>query len=204
MKDKLHLIYTVECPIDINTTDDAKKQQMDEIRNIVYKSIQLKFKENDDNIKTIEVRFHQREMSFPSVENIVKFNQESQTLFEEKGIYGVTGLKDKGIVETAINNIGKNSVIFGQDQFPTVSQKAAHLWFKLARYQAFNNGNKRTGLLAALNFLENNNYHVDYEKLNLDRNYFYNISKKIATGKWKEKDIQKFILNICESKLEEV
>ena len=214
----MDLNYILNSPLDQNTTEEANAQQTNEILDLLYKTVQPKlagkgktvYKIKDDKIQLqtetdkINIQINKREMDFPSVEDIIKLNKEAQSLFEEEGIYGVAGLKDRGIVETAVNNIGKNSVVFGQDQFPTVSRKAAHLWFKLARYQAFNNGNKRTGLLATLNFLENNSYHVQYEELNLDKNYFYAVSKKIANDEWSEKDIQNFILKVCKLNLKEV
>lgn len=201
----MKLNYILNNPVDLSTTEEAKTQQTSVIGNekVEYKieadRIQLQM-----GFDIISIQINKREINLPSVEDIVELNKEAQSLFEEEGIYGVTGLKDRGIVETAISNIGKNSVFFGQDQFPTISQKAAHLWFKLARYQAFNNGNKRTGLLATLNFLENNSYHVQYEELNLDKNYFYAVSKKIADDEWNEKDIQNFILKVCKLNLKEI
>lgn len=214
----MDLNYVLNSPVDPNTTEEAKTQQTSEILNLLSKTLRPKLVGNEkveykieaDKIQLqmgfdiINVQINKREINLPSVEDIVELNKEAQSLFEEEGIYGVAGLKDRGIVETAISNIGRNSVVFGQDQFPTIPQKAAHLWFKLARYQAFNNGNKRTGLLATLNFLENNSYHVQYEELNLDKNYFYAVSKKIANDEWDEKDIQNFILKICKLNLKEV
>lgn len=198
-------------PVDLKTTQAAMISQTSEALGLLQKTIKLKF--NMDKAVTwdsgnsqllvrnksseLSIQIENCKMNYLTVNDIIHLNEDAQSLFEEEGIYGVAGLKDRGIVETAVNNIGKNSVIFGEDQFPTISQKAAHLWFKLARYQAFNNGNKRTGLLAALNFLENNNYHVQYEELKLDKNYFYVVSKKIATGEWDEQKIREFILRVC-------
>lgn len=202
--------YVFMNPVDLKTTQTAMISQTSEALGLLQKTIKLKF--NMDKAVTwdsensqllvrnksseLSIQIENCKMNYLTVNDIIHLNEDAQSLFEEEGIYGVAGLKDRGIVETAVNNIGKNSVIFGEDQFPTISQKAAHLWFKLARYQAFNNGNKRTGLLAALNFLENNNYHVQYEELKLDKNYFYVVSKKIATGEWDEQKIREFILRV--------
>lgn len=207
--------YVFMNPVDLKTTQTAMISQTSEALGLLQKTIKLKF--NMDKAVTwdsensqllvrnksseLSIQIENCKMNYLTVNDIIHLNEDAQSLFEEEGIYGVAGLKDRGILETAVNNIGKNSVIFGEDQFPTISQKAAHLWFKLARYQAFNNGNKRTGLLAALNFLENNNYHVQYEELKLDKNYFYVVSKKIATGEWDEQKIREFILRVCILKL---
>lgn len=207
--------YVFMNPVDLKTTQTAMISQTSEALGLLQKTIKLKF--NMDKAVTwdsensqllvrnksseLSIQIENCKMNYLTVNDIIHLNEDAQSLFEEEGIYGVAGLKDRGIVETAVNNIGKNSVIFGEDQFPTISQKAAHFWFKLARYQAFNNGNKRTGLLVALNFLENNNYHVQYEELKLDKNYFYVVSKKIATGEWDEQKIREFILRVCILKL---
>lgn len=207
--------YVFMNPVDLKTTQAAMISQTSEALGLLQKTIKLKF--NMDKAVTwdsensqllvrnksseLSIQIENCKMNYLTVNDIIHLNEDAQSLFEEEGIYGVAGLKDRGIVETAVNNIGKNSVIFGEDQFPTISQKVAHLWFKLARYQAFNNGNKRTGLLAALNFWENNNYHVQYEELKLDKNYFYVVSKKIATGEWDEQKIREFILRVCILKL---
>ena len=58
--------------------------------------------------------------------------------------------------------------------------------------------------LVTLNFLENNSYHIQYEELNLDKNYFYTVFKKIANNEWNEKNIQNFILKVCKLNLKEV
>lgn len=198
--------------VDPDTTKDAKFLQTKEMVNLLRDTLneyvnlgrfsrfdftdKNKIRFFNENFE-VSVRVISREVNLLTLQDVIQLNQDAQSLFEEDGIYGVSGLKDRGIVETALNNIGKNSVVFGQDQFPTISKKAAHLWFKLARYQAFNNGNKRTALIATLNFLENNNYYIDYKKLNLDRNYFYKVSKLIANDKWDEQDIQTFLLKVC-------
>lgn len=205
-------------PIDSTTTFEAKMFQETEMFTLLNNTIQSNilpntisnidflqnrviFKTSDNQV--ISCKINNQDINFLTLNDVIKINQDAQKLFEEEGIYGLYGLKDKSIVETALNNISKNSVVFGKDQFPTIANKAAHLWFKLARYQAFNNGNKRTGLLVALNFLENNNYHVKYTEGGLDRDFFYDISKEIANGKWSEKDIRNCILNICELKIKE-
>ena len=71
----------------------------------------------------VSVRIISREVNLLTLQDVIQLNQDAQSLFEEDDIYGVSGLKDRGIVETALNNIGKNSVVFGQDQFPTISRK---------------------------------------------------------------------------------
>lgn len=117
----MDLNYVLNSPVDPNTTEEAKTQQTSEILNLLSKTLRPKLVGNEkveykietDKIQLqmgfdiINVQINKREINLPSVEDIVELNKEAQSLFEEEGIYGVAGLKDRGIVETAISNIGK-------------------------------------------------------------------------------------------------
>ena len=134
---------------------------------------------------------------FPSLQQICDWNSISQKIFEEDGIYGFYGLKDKSLIEHLLYII-KNSLVFGEDQYPTLSSKAAHIWYIIAKYQAFNNGNKRTALLSALMFLGFNQFYFDfsfYKNNKKAEEDLYNISSKIAIDQLTEKDVQNFILS---------
>ncbi len=128
---------------------------------------------------------------YPTLNEIINWNETAQKLFEENGIYGFFGLKDPSIIKHLLYII-KNSIVFGEDQFPTVITKAARIWYEIARFQAFNNGNKRTALLATVSFLMNNQLFFNFDDI---ENTLYTISKKIASNKYKEKDVQIFIFN---------
>lgn len=56
-------------------------------------------------------------------------------------------------------------VLFGQQLFPTVFEKAAAIAWRIIRGHIFNDGNKRTGMIVCAVFLDNNGYdfRVDME-----------------------------------------
>lgn len=129
---------------------------------------------------------------FPSLDDVCNWNEKAQKIFEEEGIYGLYGLKDPGII-TNLLSVVKNSVVFGQDVFPTVTAKAAHIWHVIAKYQAFNNGNKRTAFMTAQLFLEANQFYFVVDNDQELEDALYKASVKIAVGEYTEQDVQKFI-----------
>lgn len=129
-----------------------------------------------------------KKVSFLDIEEVTKLNKDADKIFHEDGFYG---LKDVGLVENLLYNV-EYSEAFGVDHYPTLVDKAAHLWFIIARYQAFHNGNKRTGMLATLTFLRANFYDIETES-SLE-NDLYNISMDIALEKMKEKDVVDFLI----------
>lgn len=136
-------------------------------------------------------------MNYPTKETLIKLNKYAQSFMDESGTYGIYGLKEVGLVENLLYRT-ENSIVFGEDQFPTISSKGAHFWYTLSRYQAFSNGNKRTGLLTVSYFLEANNL---YLPLSLDQ--LYNISKDIAIGTIKERQLSEMLRSIIQYRLDE-
>lgn len=126
-------------------------------------------------------------LNYPTKETLVKLNKYAQSFTDESRAYGIQGLKEVGLVENLLYRT-ENSIVFGEDQFPTISSKAAHFWYTLSRYQAFNNGNKRTGLLTVLYFLEANNLYLP-----LNCKCFLNLSEDIANGRISENQLSKVV-----------
>lgn len=54
-------------------------------------------------------------------------------------------------------------ILFGEEQFPDMMQKAAALFHSLAAHHVFVDGNKRTASLAVKRFLEANGYEANWE-----------------------------------------
>lgn len=198
-------------PIDEKIDDNVKQQE--EFAKIVINTLLVDGKlipsheekfnkynviKNEDGNFTIEITSINVKLNFlcffvpiyyPSLDNVCKYNDIAQKMFKEGGLYG---LKDRSIIENLLYII-ENSVVFGENQFPTVIQKAAHIWYKIARFQAFNNGNKRTALLTTVIFLMTNQLFLDLDSSAVV-DTMYDISTKIAAEKYTEEDIQKFIL----------
>jgi len=69
---------------------------------------------------------------------------------------GKHGLLNLSLLESAVNRTFTN--ISGVDMYPSVHEKAAVLAYALIKNHPFVDGNKRTGLHAALTFVELNGY----------------------------------------------
>jgi death-on-curing protein len=71
-------------------------------------------------------------------------------------------------------------VIFGEEQFPTLIDKAAATMHALAAYHVFADGNKRTAVLATRLFLEANDIHPI----------------------WTEEEVREFVLGIAKDEID--
>ncbi|SPS04243.1 type II toxin-antitoxin system death-on-curing family toxin [Latilactobacillus sakei] len=148
----------------------------------------------------LTIRYDKRKLKFlfvklpilyPTIEMVCKWNKQAQRLFEEDGTYGLYGLKDKDLIDYTLD-YAENSIYYEVDQLPTVTEKAAYLWERIARFQAFQNGNKRTGLLTGLMFLGVNQFVWGTNKKNIN-NELYLMSKAIAVEKIGRNDLTRYI-----------
>lgn len=131
--------------------------------------------------------------------NIVSFNYQLQVT---TNIACTPQVTDKNLLLSILHSI-KHSVIFNVDQFPTLTEKAGHLWYMLARYQVFNNGNKRTAIISTLAFLMINRYKVDYTNKDIT-DKLYELTKLVSQDKCSEKDLVKFLNDNMKSSKENV
>ena len=67
---------------------------------------------------------------------------------------GLPGIRDKGLLISAIEM--PKSAMFGKHLHPTIYDKAAAYLFHIIQNHPFNDGNKRTGALTTIFFLEEN------------------------------------------------
>ena len=72
---------------------------------------------------------------------------------------GLDGIRDEGLLDSAINT--PFQTFAGEELYPTVQKKAACLCYSLVKNHAFNDANKRIGILAMMTFMELNNLHVN-------------------------------------------
>lgn len=111
-------------------------------------------------------------------------NQLAEKLFREETVYGI---KDYDGLDRINNSIVAG--FGGVELYPTITAKAAALWHKIASTQVFQNGNKRTALLAAIYFMNINFYSFDVQ----DGNEMYNISVQAANKQLSIKQIERYI-----------
>lgn len=72
---------------------------------------------------------------------------------------GDAGIKDLGLLESALGM--PQSTFDGQDLHETLAEKAAAYLYHIVKNHPFVDGNKRTGLAAALVFLELNGFRFE-------------------------------------------
>jgi death on curing protein len=95
---------------------------------------------------------------------------------------GGNGTRDEGLMESAIAR--PYQTFGGEDLYPTVFEKAAAIAESIIINHPFIDGNKRTGLLAMLAVLDNENF-----ELSISNNDMYNFTIKISTGEIKFEQI---------------
>lgn len=114
-------------------------------------------------------------------EQIIRLHE---MLLKETG--GVPGIRDISLLESAINSpfqtFDKVSL------YPTLERKAARLGYGIVKNHPFLDGNKRTGLLAMLTFLEINGIKLDYTDEELIK-----IGLALADGTFSEKQLLTWI-----------
>lgn len=82
-----------------------------------------------------------------------------------------------------------NAEYFGYVLYPTIIRKSSYLWHQIATKQMFNNGNKRTALLADIFLLNINGYKM--HSISVDE--LYDISLKLANHRMKYEDLVSYI-----------
>lgn len=111
-------------------------------------------------------------MRYLTVKNIVKINTKLITTVSSGELIGI---KDAAALDMAVNQ--PQQEVFGEALYPTIHDKAAILAINLAKRHPFQNGNKRTALVAMLTFFMMNGY----------------------TTKFTQEEAVQFILNITTS-----
>jgi death-on-curing protein len=69
---------------------------------------------------------------------------------------GSKGVKDRGLLESAVGR--PYQTVFGQDAYPTLTEKATALFHSLISNHPFHDGNKRTAILSLHHFLLANSH----------------------------------------------
>jgi death-on-curing protein len=93
-------------------------------------------------------------MKFITLQQVLDFHRE---IVLEYG--GLDGTRDLGLLISALET--PKATMFGESLYPTVFDKAAAYLFHIIRNHPFLDGNKRTGTMITLVFLEWNRVHLD-------------------------------------------
>jgi death on curing protein len=88
---------------------------------------------------------------------------------------GRLGLLDEGRLQSCVE--APKQTMFGNELYPDLASKAAILFFALVKNHPFVDANKRTGVLALLEFLQRNGYELDAVDEDL-----YRFTMQVATS----------------------
>ena len=118
-----------------------------------------------------------------SVERIMQIHH---LMIEETG--GMDGIRDDGLLESAVN--APFQTFDDVPLYKTIEAKAARLGYSLINNHAFIDGNKRTGMMAMLLFLEFNGAGKDYTDEEIIR-----VGLALADGSMDDKALLDWILD---------
>lgn len=90
---------------------------------------------------------------------------------------GSDGLRDKGLLESAVYNV--DSFFDNIEQYPSAEEKSARLAYSIINNHAFIDGNKRIGILVMLMTLSLNHIMITYSQVEL-----IELGLSIASGKY--------------------
>lgn len=128
-------------------------------------------------------------MFYLTADTIIKFNKDIQLYYNP---YCLPRVLDKKLVDSILYSI-KHSVVFDYDTYPTLEDKAGHLWYMLARFQAFDNGNKRTSIIAVVTFILINGYEFDFNSNKHIATDIYDLTTLVAQDNCEEQAMVEFI-----------
>ena len=77
---------------------------------------------------------------------------------------GIVGVRDKSLLHSAIE--GVNQTMFGEELYPTLVDKVAHIGYSIIKNHVFSDGNKRTGTMIMLITLEMNDETLNDKLIN--------------------------------------
>ena len=101
---------------------------------------------------------------------------------------GSHGIRDKGEIESVINNI--YATFGGQELYPDITDKASFLGFGLIKGHAFFDGNKRVGVAALITFLSRHGYEIQATNEEL-----IDFGLDVATSKLDQESIKQWIVS---------
>ena len=112
--------------------------------------------------------------------------------FSIKDFGGASGIRDIGLLESAIAR--PFQTFGGEDLYPSPFDKAAAIGESLIENHPFIDGNKRTGMLAIVALLKENNIQV-----NADSDGLYQFTISISTSEIKFEQIVEWLKNNSQS-----
>lgn len=118
---------------------------------------------------------------FFTVEQVIELHD---AFLEDHG--GLPGIRDKGLLISAVEM--PKASMFGEYLHKTIYDKAAAYLFHMVQNHPFNDGNKRTGALTTILFLEENGIKITFS----DHDY-EEFVVSVAQGQKNKKEIAYFL-----------
>jgi death-on-curing protein len=118
--------------------------------------------------------------------SVERIKQIHHLMIKETG--GMDGVRDEGLLESAVN--APFQTFDDVPLYKTIEAKAARLGYSLINNHAFIDGNKRTGMMAMLLFLELNGAGKDYTDEEIIR-----VGLALADGSMDDKALLDWILD---------
>ena len=118
---------------------------------------------------------------FFTVEQVIEIHD---AFLEDHG--GLPGIRDKGLLISAVEM--PRASMFGEYLHKTIYDKAAAYLFHIVQNHPFNDGNKRTGALTTILFLEENEIKIAFS----DKNY-EEFVVNVAQGQKNKEEIAYFL-----------
>lgn len=122
--------------------------------------------------------------SFKSAEEVIRIHD---SLIKEFG--GRHGILNMGLLESAINQ-PLNIWLYDNRNNHKIYNLAAAYFYHIIKNHPFIDGNKRTGLLTAVEFIYNNGYELKKQYRDMDN--LYQLAIDTASSKLTTKDIANF------------
>ncbi|GIG69848.1 type II toxin-antitoxin system death-on-curing family toxin [Phytomonospora endophytica] len=110
---------------------------------------------------------------------LIYLTAEHLSTIAEAAIEGRVLLRDPGLLASAAER--PRTVLFGEEQYPNLLEKAAALMHSIARFHPLVDGNKRLAWLATYTFLELNGVRVT-----ATNDEAYDLTIAVASGELRE------------------
>ena len=122
------------------------------------------------------------------IDDVLAFHED----MEKSDIPTERGLRDYGLLASAVN--APFQTFMGEDLYPDMLTKAAHLCYGLANNHPFVDGNKRAAVHTMLAYLMLNDVTINYQQEDL-----YDMGMAVAMGKMTCEDIEIWLRERIES-----
>lgn len=115
-----------------------------------------------------------------SLDELVEINRQAIDAFGGSFYAGDNNLINPGTLIYTLDSL--DAEVFGNELYPAIEEKAAVLGWNIIAKHVFHDGNKRTGILACITFLELNGYDLQVSFEDIDAEVV-NICEGIAKQK---------------------